>query len=234
MTRLPVVVLAGGLATRLGPLTALKPKCLLEVAGRPFIHHQLTQLRNQGVHRVVLCVGYLAESVVDVIGDGSELGLDVVYSFDGPELRGTAGAVKRALGLLGPAFFVLYGDSYLRCSYAAVQNAFEAAGKLALMTVFRNEGQWDTSNVEYNDGRIVAYDKKYRTAAMQYIDYGLGVWNRRAFEAVPEVGSYDLAQVSSEMLARGELAGFEVTERFYEIGSASGLDETHKYLSGHF
>jgi NDP-sugar pyrophosphorylase family protein len=234
MKRLPVAVLAGGLATRLGPLTIETPKCLLMVAGRPFIHHQLAQLCSQGVRRVVLCLGYLSESVVQAIGDGSEFGLEVVYSFDGPELRGTAGAVKQALPLLGPAFFVLYGDSYLTCSYEAVQNAFETAGKLALMTVFRNEGQWDTSNVEYSEGRIVAYDKKHRTPAMQYIDYGLGVWNYRAFKAVPETGSCDLAEVSKEMLSRRELAGFEVTERFYEIGSVGGLEETHKHLAGRF
>jgi NDP-sugar pyrophosphorylase family protein len=234
MNRLPVAVLAGGLATRLGPLTVETPKCLLEVAGRPFIHHQLAQLRSQGVRRVVLCLGYLSESVVEAVGDGSEFGLEVFYSFDGPELRGTAGAVKRALPLLGPAFFVLYGDSYLACSYAAAQNAFETAGKLALMTVFRNKGQWDTSNVEYRDGHIVAYDKKHRTAAMEYIDYGLGVWNYRAFDAVPDAEACDLAEVSREMLSKGQLAGFEVAERFYEIGSTSGLDETHKYLTGQF
>ena len=169
--------------------------------------------------------------MVDAVGDGSDFGLDVVYSFDGPELLGTAGAVKRALVLLGPAFFVLYGDSYLTCRYAAVQDAFEAAGKLALMTVFRNESQWDRSNVEYRDGRIVAYNKKRHTAAMQYIDYGLGVWDHRAFENVPETEFCDLAEVASEMLSKGELTGFEVTERFYEIGCTSGLAETRQVSS---
>jgi NDP-sugar pyrophosphorylase family protein len=176
----------------------------------------------------------LGEQVVAAVGDGSAFGLEVVYSFDGPELRGTAGAVKRALPLLGQEFFVLYGDSHLECSYAAVQNAFEAAGKLVLMTVFRNEGQWDSSNVEYHDGRIVAYDKNAHTAEMQYIDYGLGVWNRHAFEGVPQATSCDLAAVYQEMLLRGELAGFEVTERFYEIGSFTGLAETQKHLAGQF
>ena len=138
------------------------------------------------MRRVVLCLGHLGEQVVEAVGDGSAFGLEVAYSFDGPELRGTAGAMRRALPLLGPAFFVLYGDSYLECNYAAVQEAFEAAGKLALMTVFRNEGRWDTSNVEFRDGRILAYDKVARTPAMQYIDYGLGVLDRRAFDGVPE------------------------------------------------
>ncbi|MGP0066216.1 MAG: nucleotidyltransferase family protein [Isosphaeraceae bacterium] len=232
MTRLPVAVLAGGLATRLGTLSRETPKCLMEVAGKPFIHHQLRQLHGKGVRRVVLCLGHLGEQVVDVVGDGSAFGMEVAYSFDGPTLRGTAGALQRALPLLGPAFFVLYGDSYLECNYAAVQEAFEAAGKMALMTVFRNEGQWDTSNVEFRDGRILAYDKVARTPAMHYIDYGLTVWDRRAFDGVPDSGPYDLAAVCQDMLRRGELAGFEVTERFYEIGSVAGLAETREHLAG--
>jgi NDP-sugar pyrophosphorylase family protein len=234
MNRLPVAILAGGLATRLGALAAETPKCLLGVAGQPFIYHQLRQLQSQGVRRVILCLGHLCEPVIEAVGDGSTFGLEVVYSFDGPNLQGTAGAVKRALHLLGPAFFVLYGDSYLRCDYAAIQHAFETAGKLAMMTVFRNEGRWDASNVEYRDGRIIAYDKKHRTPAMQYIDYGLGVWNHRAFSSVCAGQFCDLAEISKELLSRGELGGFEVTKRFYEIGSTGGLEETRMYLAGQF
>lgn len=231
MSRLPVAILAGGLATRLGSLTKQTPKCLLEVSGRPFIHHQLRQLRGQGVAKVVLCLGYLGERVVEAVGDGSAFGLEVAYSFDGPELRGTAGAIRRALPMLGGAFFVLYGDSYLECPYADVQAAYEAAGKLALMTVFRNEGRWDSSNVEFRDGRILAYDKANRTPAMRHIDYGLGILDRRAMDVVPESGAYDLATVYQGMLRRGELAGFEVAERFYEIGSVAGLEEARAHLS---
>jgi NDP-sugar pyrophosphorylase family protein len=156
----------------------------------------------------------------------------VVYSFDGPELRGTAGALRRALPLLGAAFFVLFGDSYLACSYAAVQEAYEAAGKLALMTVLHNNGQWDTSNVEFRDRRIQSYDKVVRTPAMRYIDYGLGVFDQRAFEVVPQTGSCDLAEVYQKLLRQGELAGYEVSERFYEIGSMAGLEETRMHLAG--
>jgi NDP-sugar pyrophosphorylase family protein len=232
MSRLPVAILGGGLATRLGSLAKATPKCLLEVAGRPFIEHQLRKLHGEGVRRVVLCLGHLGERVVEAVGDGSKYGLEVAYSFDGPELRGTAGAIRRALPLLGPAFFVLYGDSYLECHHAEVQAAFEASGKLALMTVFRNEGRWDTSNVEFRDGRILAYDKVNRTPAMRHIDYGLGVLDRRAMEIGPEAGAYDLAAVYQGMLRRGELAGFEVAERFYEIGSVAGLEETRAYLAG--
>jgi NDP-sugar pyrophosphorylase family protein len=232
MSRLAVAVLAGGLATRLGPLTHETPKYLLDVAGSPFVAHQLRRLRGEGISRVVLCLGHMGERVVDTVGDGSAFGLEVVYSFDGPELRGTAGAIKRALELVSNPFFVLYGDSYLECDYWAIQQAHDAAGKLALMTVFHNEGAWDTSNVEFQDGRILAYDKVHRTERMRYIDYGLGVFDQRAFDVVPEFGTYDLAAVYQEMLRRDQLAGFEVRERFYEIGSVAGLEETRKHLSG--
>jgi NDP-sugar pyrophosphorylase family protein len=232
MSRLPVAILAGGLATRLGPLTRETPKCLLDVAGRPFIYHQLRQLQGQGVRKVVLCLGHFGEKVVEAVGDGSAFGLEVAYSFDGPVLCGTAGAIRRALPLLSSAFFVLYGDSYLECDYGAVQGAYEAAGTLALMTVFRNEGRWDSSNVEFADGRILAYDKVTRSPAMRYIDYGLGVLSRRSLDAVADDGPCDLATVYQEMLRRGGLAGFEVTERFYEIGSVAGLEETRRHLAG--
>ncbi len=217
----------------MGELTRDTPKCLLEVAGRPFVQHQLRLLFEQGVRRVVMCLGYLGEQVVEAIGDGTEFGLNVLYSFDGPELRGTAGAIRRALPLLGPAFFVLYGDSYLECDFAIVQEAYEAAETLALMTVFRNEGQWDKSNVEFRGGRILAYDKFTQTPAMKHIDYGLGILDRRAFESVTENGRFDLATVYQEMLQRGELAGLEVLERFYEIGSVAGLEETRRHLASH-
>jgi MurNAc alpha-1-phosphate uridylyltransferase len=234
MNPLPVAILAGGLATRLGPLACETPKSLLEVAGQPFVHHQLRQLHGQGVRRVVLCVGHLANQIVASVGNGSTFDLEVNYSFDGPDPRGTAGAIQGALTLLGSAFFVLYGDSYLECCYAHVQDAFEAAEKLALMTVFRNEGRWDTSNVDFRDGRILDYDKVASTPAMQHIDYGLGVFDRRAFAAIPLRGAYDLSYVYRKMLSQNELAGLELRERFYEIGSPSGLEETNRHLSGHF
>jgi NDP-sugar pyrophosphorylase family protein len=231
MSRFPVAILAGGLASRLGPLTDQTPKCLLDVGMCPFVHYQLRQLHEQGVRRVVLCLGHLGEQVVESVGDGSAFGLEVLYSFDGPQLRGTAGAIKRALPLLESSFFVLYGDSYLECSYAAVQEAFQTAGQLALMTVFRNDGCWDSSNVEFGDNRILAYDKVHRTERMHHIDYGLGVFQQIAFDVVPEEVSFDLAAVYQEMLRQKKLAGFEVTDRFYEIGSVEGLEETRKYLS---
>ena len=232
MSQLAVAVLAGGRATRLGSLARETPKCLLDVAGRPFIHHQLEQLREQGVRRVVLCVGHLGEQIERAVGDGADHGLEIAYSFDGPLPRGTAGAIKQALPLLGNPFFVLYGDSHLTCDYDAVRRAHQREGTLALMTVFHNASEFDTSNVHYRDGCIVAYDKVLPTPNMHHIDYGLGVFDQRAFAHVPVTGPHDLAAVYQEMLRQRELAGFEVADRFYEIGSLAGLEETRIHLGG--
>jgi NDP-sugar pyrophosphorylase family protein len=228
---LPVAILAGGLATRLRPATEKIPKSLLDVNGEPFIAHQLRLLKTGGVSRVVLCVGFLGEMVRDVVKDGRTFGLDVQYSFDGPALLGTAGALKRALPLLGRAFMTLYGDSYLLCDYAAVAEAFEESRKQALMTVFHNAGQWDTSNVIFKDGQILAYNKKQRAPEMQYIDYGLGVFTRQAFDLVPSDKAFDLADLYHAILGVGELAGFEIKQRFYEIGSPEGLTETSRFIA---
>ncbi len=226
-----VAILAGGLATRLKPLTATMPKALVEVNGEPFIAHQLRLLRRHGIERVVCCVGYLGEMTRACIGDGARFGLEVEFSFDGPRLLGTAGAIKKALPLLGESFFVLYGDTYLLCDFRAVQRAFVESGSPALMTVFQNEDRWDRSNVEFADGHVLAYDKTRPTSRMRHLDYGLGVFSRRAFDDVPRDEPHDLAMLYQALLARGGLAAFEVGQRFYEIGTFEGLEETRRYLA---
>lgn len=228
---LPVAILAGGVATRLRPLTETIPKALVDVNGEPFIAHQLRLLRAKGIERVIICAGYLGEMIQECVGNGVRFGLQVEFSFDGPRLLGTGGAIKKALPLLGDAFFVLYGDSYLPCDYRAVQTEFDKSGRLALMTVFRNDGRWDKSNVEFVDGRVGAYDKRHHTPRMHHIDYGLGVFKQSAFEIVPEEQPYDLAMLYQDLLAKGELAAYEVGQRFYEIGSLEGLEETRRYLA---
>lgn len=227
---LPVAILAGGLATRLRPLTETMPKSLVEINGEPFLWHQLRLLRGHGIEHVVLCLSYLGEQVRDSVGDGREFGLHIDYSFDGSVLLGTAGALKRAQPLLGESFFVLYGDSYLPIDLRAVESAFRASGKSGLMTVYRNESQWDTSNVEFVDGRILAYNKRLRTARMRHIDYGLGVLQATALTGVPAGEAWDLATVYRELLNAGELAAFEAPHRFYEIGSFRGIEELCSHL----
>ena len=227
---LPVAILAGGLATRLRPLTEKIPKSLVEVAGKPFIVHQMELLQRNGVRQVVLCLGYLGEQVQAEIGDGSRWSIQVEYVFDGPVLQGTGGALRRGLPWLGEAFFVLYGDSYLDCDYAAVESAFRSKGKLGLMTVLRNKNLWDRSNVIFENGRIQRYDKKNLVAKMEHIDYGLGVLQASVLERYPADQILDLATVYQDLLAQDQLAGYEVSQRFYEIGTPAGLQETRDYL----
>jgi NDP-sugar pyrophosphorylase family protein len=226
----PVAILAGGLATRLRPITEEIPKSLIEVAGEPFICHQLDYLHQQGINSVVLCIGYLGEKIQEVVGDGSRWDMHVSYSPDGPALLGTGGALRQALPLLGEHFFILYGDSYLPIDFSDVGKTYAASGKKGLMTVLQNQNQWDKSNVEFNVGQIIEYNKTLIRPQMHYIDYGLGLLQGDALHAYPAGQSFDLSKVYNDLSLTGELAGYEVFERFYEIGSHQGIVDTQAYL----
>lgn len=227
----PVAILAGGLATRLGDLTRTSPKALIEVAGRPFIAWQLDMLAREGVDRVVLCVKHLGGQIEAFVGDGSEFGLEVRYSMDGERLLGTGGALRQARPLLGDAFFVMYGDSYLTIDMKRVEAAFLEQGLPALMTVMKNENRWDRSNVWLESGRLKMYSKKIRRPEMQYIDYGLGVLTGPLFDD-PSLGeAFDLAEIYERLSLDRRLGHFEATTRFYEVGSVSGIEETRAFLA---
>lgn len=229
MSLLPVAILAGGLATRMRPLTETVPKALLDVAGRPFIDWQLEYLSSQGIREVVLCTGHLGEQIEERVGNGNRFGLRVLYSPDGPTLLGTGGALRQAIPLLGPAFFVLYGDSYLPIDFSAVQTAFDRCDKPALMTVLHNAGRWDSSNVHFQDGRLL-YEKVTPTPDMTYIDYGLSVLKASLLLDGPPGAAFDLSAMFAGLSRKGLVAGYEVTNRFYEIGSPAGLQATIDYL----
>lgn len=231
---LPVAILAGGMATRLRPITEKIPKLLVAVAGEPFFSHQIRLLKAAGLTRLVLCVGYLGEKIVELYGDGAKWGVQIEYSPDGPRLLGTGGALIQALPKLGDAFFVLYGDSYLPVDYRAVGDFFLRSGRLGLMTVFENHGRYDTSNVQFANGKIELYDKKNKVPPMHHIDYGLGVFRAAAFDGFPRDAVVDLAAVQQSLVTRGQLAGYEVKDRFYEIGSHEGLQELEQLLTRTF
>ncbi|MFM1769047.1 MAG: hypothetical protein RJA22_1576 [Verrucomicrobiota bacterium] len=226
----PVALLAGGLATRLRPITEKIPKVLVPVAGQPFLAHQLALLRRQGLTRIVLCLGHLGEMVRDQFGDGSAHGVRLEYSFDGPKLLGTGGALRQALPLLGDRFFVLYGDSYLTEPFGPVADFWVRSGRPACMTVYRNEGLYDTSNVVFADGVIQTYDKTRRLPEMRHIDYGLSLFQAGVFEEWPADRAFDVAEVMRRLVERGQMAGWEVKDRFYEIGSHAGLAELEQLL----
>ena len=226
----PVAILAGGLATRLGAVTEKIPKLLVGVAGEPFFSHQLRLLKQAGLTRIVLCAGHLGEMIVERYGDGTKWGMQIDYSFDGPKLLGTGGALIRALPKLGDAFYVLYGDSYLPIDYSKVGQAFIDSDKPGLMTVFENHEAFDASNVWFADGQIRLYDKKNKGPQMKHIDYGLGVLRAGTLAGWPAREVVDLADVYKRLVEAGELAGYEIKQRFYEIGSPAGLKELDALL----
>jgi NDP-sugar pyrophosphorylase family protein len=230
LAKWPVAILAGGLATRLRPATEKIPKALLNVAGEPFLVHQLRLLHSEGFRKIVLCVGYLGKTIEAKIGDGKRLGLQIDYSFDEPMLLGTGGALKLAISKLGEHFLVVYGDSYMPIDYAAVVEAFVRSGKPALMTVFENEGRWDASNVWFEAGKIRRYDKKKRTPEMRHIDYGISVLTAGVFTGFANNTAFDLAELYSRLVSKKQMAAYEVKQRFYEIGSAAGLLELDSLL----
>jgi NDP-sugar pyrophosphorylase family protein len=227
---LPVLILAGGLATRMRPITEKIPKALIEIMGRPFITYQLDYLYEQGVRDVVLCLGYLGEMIESLVGDGSKIGINIRYSYDGAKLLGTGGAIKKALPLLPEEFFVFYGDSYLPINFNDVFHAFKSSNKNASMVVIKNENKWDISNVIYEQGVLVEYNKKNPSPAMQYIDYGLGILSKSNLINYPTDQAFDLADLYHDLSINNKLAGYEVFERFYEIGSVSGLQQTKNYF----
>ena len=227
---LPVVILAGGLATRLYPKTLKIPKSLIEIDGFPFIHHQLLLLKEKGVTQVILCVGNFGTMIEEYVGDGSRFGLMVHYSYDGDVLLGTGGAIKKATAFLPDVFMIQYGDSYLDIDFEPIEQRFYAGIFPVLMTVFRNRNSSDTSNVILQEGRILKYDKKNRDPAMEYIDYGLLIVRKTIFEEYPPDAAFDLSLVFSQSVAAGQVTPYEVKQRFYEIGSDEGINETGDYI----
>jgi len=226
----PVIILAGGLAMRMRPVTEKIPKAMIDVNGKPFIHHQITLLKKKGISNIIICVGYLGEQIEEYIGDGSKFCVHVDYSYDGNVLLGTGGAIVKIGNRLPDIFFILYGDSYLNVNYQKVEYAYRVSGKKGLMTIFKNDNRWDTSNVVYKQDKLIKYSKINKTKDMNYIDYGLGILKSSVFVDFPPNTVFDLAAVYEKLSDESQLEGYEVFERFYEIGSSQGLSDLCKIL----
>ena len=232
----PVVILAGGLGTRIRHLTPDLPKALVRVLGEPFAFHQLRLLASQGVQNVVFVIGYRGAQIQDAIGDGAAFDLRVSYVDEGEQLRGTGGALRFALtsDALPRVFGVLYGDSYLPIDLTRVWEAFAIRDRPALMTVYRNEGRWDASNVVVTDGLVAHYEKSRDTPdhRIAWIDYGFSMLERDVVERIPASRPADLSDLYTEMSIRGELAAYEVSERFFEVGTSTGRADLERHLAG--
>ena len=227
---LPIVLLVGGLATRLHPLTRDLQNSLIEVGGRPFIDWQLELLEKNGYRDVVMCVNHMSEKIVDRIGNGNKFGLNVIYSHDGPQQLGTAGAIKKALSKIGPKFAVIYGDSYLPINYGDVENEFLKTNSICLMTYLQNENHYDISNIEIENQTIVSYSKENPTPKMKHVDYGLSYYSREVFDSIVENEHADLSRILEKLSKSQSINGYEIFQRFYEIGSFQGIISFTEYL----
>jgi N-acetyl-alpha-D-muramate 1-phosphate uridylyltransferase len=218
------VILAGGLATRLRPITEKIPKALIEINGKPFIDYQLNYLKKKGMTNIVLCTGFLAEQIVDYVGNGSRYDLKIIYSNDGDKLLGTGGAIKNAITHLDDDFFILYGDSFLPVEYNPVYEKFKQKNLSALMTILENNNLWDKSNVVFDGKQINLYDKKNSLPQMNYIDYGLSICKKDIFTKMT-YNTFDLAEIFTSLSKKNQLDFYEVKQRFYEIGSKQGIED---------
>jgi NDP-sugar pyrophosphorylase family protein len=223
-----VAILAGGMAKRLGDLTRNQPKSMIKVSGKPFLEYQLDFLRKGGITKVVLCLGHMGEQIARHLGEGRRYGLSISYSFE-DSLLGTAGALRRARHLLDDRFFVMYGDSYLFPDFDQVMAFFNSHKKLALMTVYKNYDRYDRSNTVIEGNMVKLYSKTEKPDDMIYIDYGLNILSQDCLELVPENRFYSLEDLFTRLIEKEELLAFEVTERFYEIGSPQGLKEFENF-----
>ena len=227
---LTVAIIAGGLATRLHPITENIPKSLVEVAGKPFIQWQLENLKDQGINNVMVCVGHLGKMIIEFISSKNNFGLNINFSEDGPNLLGTGGSIKNASDYLGKDFFLLYGDSYLPVNFSDIQNSYFRQRKPGLMTILKNNNKWDKSNVIYEKGEILEYNKKVAKKKMQYIDFGLCILSKKTLKNYPSNSKFDIADVYESLSKKQQLGSYLVHTRFYEIGSLKGLKETESYF----
>jgi MurNAc alpha-1-phosphate uridylyltransferase len=227
---LPLAILAGGLATRLRPITDSIPKSMIEICGQPFVHWQMKQLAKCGFTEIVFCIAYKSEMIEDFLSDGAKYGIKIRYSHDGLRQLGTGGAIVKSLPLLGDRFMVLYGDSYLPIDFSEIEKIYMDSSKPALMTVYANNGRFDTSNVEFTKGVLKRYQKGIVSPGMSHIDYGLSCFDESVFSSFPSETPVDLAQICTNLASNNQLAGYEVFERFYEIGSYQGIQDFTAYV----
>jgi MurNAc alpha-1-phosphate uridylyltransferase len=227
---LPIAILAGGYATRLGLLASDYPKCLIKINDRPFVDWQLDLLIKNGYSDFVFCISHKAELVQNYLGNGDDRGVQIRYSLDGEMQLGTGGAIQKALPLLGEKFAVIYGDSYLPIDYSKVESEFLKSANQAIMTVYKNQNKFDTSNVEFVQGKLLNYEKNANNPNMNHIDYGLTYFRSSVFPEMSDGTVFDLASCCHKLAKSETLQGFEVFERFYEIGSIQGIAELSDYL----
>lgn len=225
-----IVILCGGLATHLRPLTEKIPKSMVKIGEKPFLEHQLELLKKNNISDIILCIGYKGKEIENYFGEGKKFGVKIRYSKEKEKLLGTGGALKKAENLLNDVFLVMYGDSYLPFDFRAAIDYFNKFDKFSLMTVYRNQNRYQKSNILVEDNLVKRYDKENPTKEMEYIDYGVSIFRKKALKFIPTNQVCDLSQLHKALIKRNQLLAFESKVRFYTIGSFKELEEFKKYI----
>jgi len=225
-----IVVLCGGKATRLYPLTKKIPKSMMRFEGKPFLEKQLDLLKKNRIFDIVLCVGYKAEQIKKYFGDGKNFGVEIKYSSDKKRLLGTGGALKKAENLLEDSFLVMWGDSYLPFNFQKAIKFFKKSNKPGMMIVFKNLNKYEPSNVEVKNNLVKSYSKKRKTKKMKYIDYGISIYRKEVLKHLPKNQICDLTKLQQALIKKRQLLAYPAEKRFYQIGSPDGLEELKNYI----
>ncbi len=226
-----MVILAGGKATRLHPVTKTIPKSMVKIHGKPFLGYQLELLKKNKITDIVLCLGMFSQQIIDYFGDGKDYGASIKYSIEEPDnLLGTAGALKKAENLLNDIFLVMYGDSYLPIDFMRVSKAFQKSKKDSLMTVYKNNNRFDKSNVITDGKTVLSYDKSGKNQSLSHIDYGLLVFKKSVLDIISLNEFKNLDYLITELIDRKQMAAYEVNQRFYEIGTPAGITDFENYI----
>ena len=225
-----IVILCGGKATRLYPLTKKIPKSMMRFEGKPFLEKQLDLLKKNRIFDIVLCVGYKAEQIKKYFGDGKNFGVKIKYSSDKKKLLGTGGALKKAENLLEDSFLVMWGDSYLPFNFQKAIKFFKKSNKPGMMIVFKNLNKYEPSNVEVKNNLVKSYSKKRKTKKMKYIDYGISIYRKEVLKHLPKNQICDLTKLQQALIKKRQLLAYPAEKRFYQIGSPDGLEELKNYI----
>ena len=225
-----MIILCGGLATRLGKITKNIPKSMVKIKNKPFLEYQIEILKKRSIKDIVLCVGHLSDQIEQYFGNGENFGVNIKYSYDGDKQLGPIGALKNAEDLLKEDFFIMYGDSYIDVDFQQISSFFKKHDKLGLMVVYKNFNKYDKSNLIIKDNIIIAYGEKERTEDMVYIDYGTSILSKKSMKLIPKNTFYSTGQLFTDLISKGELIAFEVKNRFYHIGNPDALEEFNNYI----
>jgi NDP-sugar pyrophosphorylase family protein len=226
-----IVVLAGGLVTRVQPDAEQVPASLLMVQGRPLVDWQLDRFAASGARSVVLCVDQLGEQIETHVKRGLDRGLAVGYSYAGAEQVGTGGALRRAFARLEDAFVLTYGDRYLPFDYAApLQDLRAHPETVATMSVYRNRDQRSQSHVALDGDWVTKYERGAAEPELDCLDYGAIALRRSALEGIEEGAVWGVEALFRKLARQRRLRAFVAPERFYEVGSPDGKRDLERYL----